>query len=257
MEWPDSPPPAFLACEKLIQQFAQLYAEPFCEPLNYVDRWVAPCPFQIANIGAMDIGLVRKLFLRPVSHLPQVAQVAGKTIVNIHAVYLGEMSTLGLQTISDTFDLTSFRFRAPLSSMSDINPEAPAGEAEKKNSVGGTIFVSLFVIVAVFGYFHEPKPKDDSPSDRTPTKTDKMIVRVKAEDRVRQTLRDPGSAEFSQVQVYVPDDGGPMVTCGYVNSRNGFGGMSAPKPFIAGATVILEEQVGAQTIRSLWAEFCQ
>ncbi|MEO0870606.1 MAG: hypothetical protein AAFY19_01415 [Pseudomonadota bacterium] len=134
----------------------------------------------------------------------------------------------------------------------------PAGEAKKKkNRVGGTIFVALFVIVAVFGYFHEPKPKDDSPTDRTPTKTDKMIVQVKAEDRVRQALRDPGSAEFSQVQVYVPDDGGPMVTCGYVNSRNGFGGMSGPKPFIAGATVILEEQVGAQTIRNLWAEFCQ
>lgn len=178
--------------------------------------------------------------------------------MHIHAAHMSAMSTLGLQTISDTIDLTLFLFRALLSSMSDMESATPAGEAKKKkNRVGGTIFVALFVIVAVFGYFHEPKPKDDSPTDRTPTKTDKMIVQVKAEDRVRQALRDPGSAEFSQVQVYVPDDGGPMVTCGYVNSRNGFGGMSGPKPFIAGATVILEEQVGAQTIRNLWAEFCQ
>jgi hypothetical protein len=49
-------------------------------------------------------------------------------------------------------------------------------------------------------------------------------------DHVRSALRDPGSAEFGEVWT-VGD-----YTCGHVNSRNGFGGMSGMQPFyVAGS----------------------
>lgn len=49
----------------------------------------------------MDIGLMRELFLRPVTGLPQAAQVPGKAIVYIHERQLPSMSTINLQTISN------------------------------------------------------------------------------------------------------------------------------------------------------------
>ncbi|MGR6534027.1 hypothetical protein [Brevundimonas sp. RM1] len=44
-----------------------------------------------------------------------------------------------------------------------------------------------------------------------------------AKDAVRNTLRDPGSAEFRRIKV-VRSDGQPRVVCGEVNSKNAFGG---------------------------------
>ncbi|WP_298469254.1 hypothetical protein [uncultured Erythrobacter sp.] len=51
-----------------------------------------------------------------------------------------------------------------------------------------------------------------------------------AKDDVRAVLRDPSSADFGNV--FVSDKDG-LVTCGFVNARNGFGGMSGQQPFIA------------------------
>lgn len=51
-----------------------------------------------------------------------------------------------------------------------------------------------------------------------------------ATEAVRLALRDPDSAVFTEIAVL--DDGR---VCGNVNSRNGFGGMSGPEPFLVSA----------------------
>ncbi len=45
--------------------------------------------------------------------------------------------------------------------------------------------------------------------------------------RVRSRLRDPGSAQFGGLW-----QGRNGAACGFVNARNGFGGMSGPQPFV-------------------------
>lgn len=57
---------------------------------------------------------------------------------------------------------------------------------------------------------------------------DRLIADAKAS--VRRVLRDPGSADFANV--FVSEKNG-LVTCGFVNARNGFGGMSGQQAFIA------------------------
>lgn len=78
-----------------------------------------------------------------------------------------------------------------------------------------------------------------------------------AQDRVRAELRDPSSAEFSDVTV--PHDGISTV-CGRVNSRNGFGGMSGPQRFIATKdSVFLEEHQEAVIpgqFDGFWQQMC-
>lgn len=53
-----------------------------------------------------------------------------------------------------------------------------------------------------------------------------------AEDAIRRELRDPESAIFRDVMAG-QGPGGPLVVCGYVNARNGFGGYVGEEIFIA------------------------
>lgn len=50
------------------------------------------------------------------------------------------------------------------------------------------------------------------------------------ETAVKSELRDPGSAEFSDVTV------NGQSACGFVNSKNGFGGYAGAQPFVATAS---------------------
>lgn len=50
------------------------------------------------------------------------------------------------------------------------------------------------------------------------------------ETPVKRELRDPESAEFSDVEV------GAEVACGFVNSRNGYGGYAGRVPFVVSGT---------------------
>ncbi len=52
-----------------------------------------------------------------------------------------------------------------------------------------------------------------------------------AKNSVKQRLKDPSSAEFTNVQLR--DYVGGKVVCGYVNAKNSFGGYVGAKQFIA------------------------
>lgn len=77
-----------------------------------------------------------------------------------------------------------------------------------------------------------------------------------AEEAVRGALKDPGSAIFSGVTLGRFGSGVEGV-CGTVNARNGFGGMSGPKPFAVsldqGEAVV--EAVGNGTAQRMCALF--
>lgn len=80
-----------------------------------------------------------------------------------------------------------------------------------------------------------------------------------AQDRVKARLRDPGSAQFSEVRS-VQVGGSTAGVCGKVNSKNGFGGMSGPKRFIIGGTVSAIEGDGlmdAANFDAAWRQICE
>ncbi len=76
-----------------------------------------------------------------------------------------------------------------------------------------------------------------------------------AQSLVRQHLRDPGSAEFSDLRV-MPGRPEGTIVCGLVNARNGFGGMAGPRRFIVARDVVLEDEIGAAAMDIRWAASC-
>jgi len=97
----------------------------------------------------------------------------------------------------------------------------------------------------------------DRASESAPLPTDEVTWKLMAERVVKERLRDPDSAEFTDMQVYPPSDERSAIICGYVNSKNGFGGMTGPQRFVAGGTVLIEEQVTAEQMQIAWDQFCQ
>lgn len=74
------------------------------------------------------------------------------------------------------------------------------------------------------------------------------------EDAVRARLRDPGSAEFSNVRV--SRKSGVAAVCGYVNARNGFGGMAGRERFISGGVVGMESDFAPGEFAISWSQLC-
>lgn len=86
---------------------------------------------------------------------------------------------------------------------------------------------------------------------------DDETIRV-AEQNVKSRLRDPSSAEFSNVTISRKRD--IEVVCGMVNSRNGFGGMAGAKRFISkgetGGLAGFPEDFGPDEFDQMWLEHC-
>jgi hypothetical protein len=47
-----------------------------------------------------------------------------------------------------------------------------------------------------------------------------------------------------------------VAICGYVNARNGFGGMTGPQRFISGGATVLESEMGPGEMDISWSQFC-
>jgi hypothetical protein len=73
-----------------------------------------------------------------------------------------------------------------------------------------------------------------------------------AEKDVKKRLRDPSSADFTEMTVR------NGVVCGRVNSRNGFGGMTGPQQFISrlGVMTVFNDDVADGGFDSTWASIC-
>ncbi len=77
------------------------------------------------------------------------------------------------------------------------------------------------------------------------------------EDNVRNRLKDPESAKFSQSKVYRGFKGAPMV-CGFVNAKNSYGGYIGDKGFIAAGDLIWLQGNDMQDseFEKLWTQVC-
>lgn len=83
-----------------------------------------------------------------------------------------------------------------------------------------------------------------------PNKTMMFLVAQKA---VKDRLRDPDSADFRNEQLGYKD-GTPIVVCGEVNAKNGFGGMTGYQRYMSnGADVTaLESEMQNSDISEAW-----
>lgn len=82
-----------------------------------------------------------------------------------------------------------------------------------------------------------------------------LIANARA--HVRSRLRDPASATFGQAIVSRTN-----LVCGYVNARNGFGGLTGLQPYIAGyrgGAVLMAEEARSnpEAFKKEWRKQCQ
>lgn len=120
------------------------------------------------------------------------------------------------------------------------------------------LYIRLFVVLALIGWVLSWD--GGSPSRRDP-EIDRSIKEYswmeKGKDSVREILRDPDGAKFSDVFFHKGPAGIP-VACGFVNAKNGFGGYSGRQRFISAGRAdrtYLEEQV--DNFSDLWMNMCQ
>lgn len=128
-----------------------------------------------------------------------------------------------------------------------MNEQALKGKIQAVGCLG----IIVIAIIAVIGGFGR---KSATPDD--PNKDAIIDARYGAETQVERQLRDPSSAEFTDVAVYVHPRGG-FVSCGYVNSRNAFGGMAGPRRFVGNNSfAAIAEGENATAVDMAWNELC-
>jgi len=104
----------------------------------------------------------------------------------------------------------------------------------------------LFAIPAAIILMQNRKPDDASGEVRGAAR-DKALVSL------RGSLRDPDSAKFTDVKVFGVDD---LSVCGFVNSKNAFGGYTGSQRFLVTEStglVWLEEMGQGETGKVLWS----
>lgn len=123
---------------------------------------------------------------------------------------------------------------------------------EQKRGYGLAVAgVAAIILIAVAR--HSPAPKDRPQPTPAPTVSDWQRV-ARAETEVRKMLRAPDSAKFEDVRV--SNRGGTPIVCGYVNSQNGFGGMTGRQRFVSGSVTAIEEKMEPGGMDKAWAKVC-
>ena len=109
---------------------------------------------------------------------------------------------------------------------------ALAGE-EVVAGVGAKVAVGLIglAVIAAIAGGGDKKPEEDA--NGIPIRDWSSSAKYMAERRVKNLLRDPGSAEFRNLRVYTQTNPRQRAVCGEVNSKNGFGGYVGFAPFVA------------------------
>jgi hypothetical protein len=126
-------------------------------------------------------------------------------------------------------------------------------DAPRPDRMGKAIIASVVVAVIVFLNVRAPKP--DAPAATKVSEFDQIWMGKQA---ILARLRDPKSAEFSDVRlgpVLAERTGGGAV-CGYVNSKNGFGGYSGRQRFIAAGDLAYLESEVADGFDPIWGRLC-
>lgn len=129
-----------------------------------------------------------------------------------------------------------------------MTPDQVAAAKKKRTKDG---FVGWAVIGVCTLLWFTMCRTEDKPTAPPPYVTSGEEI-TKAEGLVKAQLRDPESATFTNVR-----STGPDLTCGFVNSRNGFGGFGGNQPFYVrfGKLEIVEE-TGMEYEKTQFAKLC-
>jgi len=149
--------------------------------------------------------------------------------------------------------------------VSDTSLRCPhCGYKIKDSSSGGclkvigilvAIPVGLFALVFLFSLIKQ----GISPTD---LKNSPRFAIDYGKENLEKNLKDPGSVEYGEVwagRTRGSNGGeGTLVACGYFNARNGFGGMSGMKRFVAGpgGPVLIEQAETVAFLDIIWQETC-
>jgi hypothetical protein len=113
-------------------------------------------------------------------------------------------------------------------------------------------FVGLTVVVLILvqyaGHLHGFVARDQSPA--SPIEDARAQAAWLAQQLVPKHMRDPSSAAFGHVWGI-----NQYVACGYVNGRNGFGGMTGQQGFIMDGDLVLFED-GSSAFAKRWNTTC-
>lgn len=123
----------------------------------------------------------------------------------------------------------------------------------------GMWWLGCLIPVAIIGFLLYSCSSDNS-SERGGSSSgpNDGAIWVVVQSDIRQRLRDPNSAEFTDMRTIVVN-GANVGACGRVNSKNGFGGMSGPVRFIGGGSINAIEGDGtmdAANFNAAWARMC-
>ncbi|MEA3390020.1 MAG: zinc ribbon domain-containing protein [Pseudomonadota bacterium] len=106
--------------------------------------------------------------------------------------------------------------------------------------------IALLIVIGVVISQCENKSPERVRNDEQITR--QVEYKLDVERRVKARLRDPDSAKFRHL----------YNGCGYVNSRNGFGGMTGDKPFfVASNDAVAFAEDNPNEFAAAWKKFCQ
>lgn len=119
----------------------------------------------------------------------------------------------------------------------------------------GAAVIGIVVLDKAFnGDAPTSTPRPAPSAITSPVGPSNALLLIRAQRQVKSLLRDPDSVRFSGMTVYREP---ARVVCGYVNSRNGFGGMSSEQRFVSGSVTAIEEQMKPGEMDKLWPQVCR
>jgi hypothetical protein len=122
--------------------------------------------------------------------------------------------------------------------------------------------VALFAIVPFVAEHNAPPPPTPEQVAERKAESDRFVAGGLGERMIREMLRDPDSASFSGTYGRIRGDLG--IGCGYVNAKNGFGGMTGKSPWIwvydrkamVPVSGMVRSNSNSGTFNPLWNKYC-
>lgn len=121
--------------------------------------------------------------------------------------------------------------------------------------LAGAAIVAIGIYANITSPPLPPKPREKRAASLPSTEPPDWQRIVYAQRKIKERLRDPGSAQFGETRV--SRKGGTPIVCGTVNSRNGFGGMTGNQRYMSGGAITaLEEDATAAAMDDVWRQLC-
>ena len=139
-----------------------------------------------------------------------------------------------------------------------VAPARPPPAVRSKPSDAHNAITGVIVIAAGYFLWRACMPSEPTASEPTASDQGRELAWIeKGQESVREKLRDPESARFKDAFFHRGAAGAPM-SCGWVNSKNGFGGYVGWMRYMSGGSSQLTfiESEMEDGFQETWAQFC-